>query len=85
MKLPPHLQSQIDQMMKTLDKSSFNLQDLRTLGFRILKQATEVSEAIKSSPILTNSVNSFMNKKKTNSSKAASPRVPSKKRKKALL
>lgn len=83
MKLPPPLQSQIDQMMKTLDKSSFNLQDLRTLGYRILKQATEVSEAIKASPMLTNSVNSFMSKRKSRSNKLG--KSPSKNRKKAPL
>lgn len=86
MKLPPNLQSQIDQMMKALDKSSFNLQDLRTLGYRILKQATEVSEAIKETPLFTNPVHSFITKQKVNSpSPNKSHKSISKKPKKVLL
>jgi len=63
LKLSPKLQTQIDQVMKTLEKSSFNLEDLRTLGYRILKQASQVSEHIKVSPILSETMGSLMNKK----------------------
>lgn len=80
LKLSPNLQAQIDQMVKTLDKSNFNLQDLRTLGYRILKQASEVSAAIQVAPLFTTSVHSFITKQKAHSLKPSL-----KKHKKVLL
>jgi hypothetical protein len=47
--LPPRLQANVDQVLKSLDMSPFRLQDLQALGYRILKHAGEISEAIKGS------------------------------------
>jgi len=62
MKLSPKLQVQIDQMVQTLEKSSFNLEDLRTLGYQVLKQASQISENIKMSPMFTTSLSSLISK-----------------------
>lgn len=64
MRLSPKVQGQIDQVFKTLDKTSFNLYDLRTLGYKVLKQAMEVTETIKVVPILANPVGSLLSKKR---------------------
>ncbi|MEY4616168.1 MAG: hypothetical protein RJB66_1128 [Pseudomonadota bacterium] len=47
LKLPPKVQANIDQVLKSIDVSPIKLQDLRALGYRILKHATEISENIK--------------------------------------
>jgi hypothetical protein len=49
--LPPKVQANIDQVLKSLDKSPFRIQDLQALGYRILKHASEISEAIKGAQI----------------------------------
>lgn len=50
---PPKMQANIDQVMRTLDVSPIRLQDLRALGYRILKHATEISETLKGTTIVT--------------------------------
>lgn len=52
LKLPPKLQSNIDQVLKSLDVSPIKLQDLRSLGYRILKHAAEISETLKRAPVV---------------------------------
>ena len=51
--IPPKMQSNIDQVLKSIEVSPHLLQDLRTLGYRILKHATEISETLKGSKTVT--------------------------------
>jgi hypothetical protein len=51
--LPPKVQANIDQVMKSLDVSPIRLQDLRALGYRILKHATEISDTLKGANVVT--------------------------------
>lgn len=47
MSLPPKVQANIDQVLKSLDGNPFKFPDLQALGYRILKHATEISETLK--------------------------------------
>lgn len=50
LKLPPKLQANIDQILKSMDVTPLRLQELQALGYRILKHATEISDSLKPSP-----------------------------------
>lgn len=52
LKLPPKVQANIDQMLKNIDVSPIKLQDLRSLGYRILKHANEISENLKRASVV---------------------------------
>lgn len=47
--LPPKVQENIDQAIKSLERSAFCLQDLRSIGLSVLRHATEISNTIKGS------------------------------------
>jgi hypothetical protein len=51
--LPPKVQANIDQVLKSIDVSPLRLQDLRTLGLRVLKHATEISESLKNASLVS--------------------------------
>lgn len=50
--LPPKVQANIDQMLKSLDRGPFRFQDLQALGYRILKHASEISETLNRTTIV---------------------------------
>lgn len=45
--LPPKVQANIDLALKSLERSAFRLQDLRSIGYRVLQHATEISNTLK--------------------------------------
>ena len=51
--LPPKVQANIDQALKSLERSAFQLQDLKSIGYRVLQHAVEISDAMKNTTIRT--------------------------------
>lgn len=53
LRLPPKIQSNIDQILKTIEIRPISLTDLSSLGYRILKHVTEITETIKTDATTT--------------------------------